>query len=94
MSQLRDFDRLNNLANVSIIPIDVKAVKPIKYIDADMVKKIEDNGFFIEKLPNAYKIKVCDNIHDFVDDFEGYCRKRAHLKLLFPEGSFKIMDEN
>jgi len=94
MFELTDFDRLSNLANVSIIPIDVKSVRtPIKHIDENIAEKIKNNGFFIEKLPNAYKIKVCKNIHDFVNDFEGFCRKRAHLKSLFPEGSFKVKEE-
>lgn len=89
MVDLFHYYQIRNLGNTVIIPIKVKGVRPLTSITEAIADKIRTAGFSIEKRPNAYKIKVLDNIHDVVDNFEHFLSKRNELKSLFPQGTFK-----
>ena len=59
-------------------------------VDAE---RIAAAGFPIEKLGNAYLVRVTENILDVKKDFAYFSRRRAELKKLFPEKFFIIEDE-
>jgi hypothetical protein len=57
------------------------------------VDRIVSAGFPIEKLGNAYLVRVTENIQDVLNDFPRFSKRRAELKSLFPENFFLIKEE-
>jgi len=62
------------------------------YIEDDLVQKISDRGFSIEKFNDGYLIKVSDRLDDVLSDYETFSRRRDELKFLFPPGAFRGSD--
>ena len=54
---------------------------------------ISGAGFPIERIGDGYLVQVTESIHDVVDDFALFSRRRAELKSLFRDGLFTIADE-
>ena len=50
-------------------------------------------GFPIEKIGDGYLVQVTESIHDVVNDFAHFSKKRAELKALFRDDMFLIKDE-
>ena len=82
--------KIETLVTTSIIPIITKSVKPIEFISDELFQKIQENGFSIQKLANAYRIDICDDLHCIINDYELFAARRAKLKSLFPEDTFRI----
>lgn len=59
------------------------------YIEEDLIQKIRDHGFSIDKLNDGYLIKVTENLQDMIDDFESFAKRRNILRSLFPKGVIK-----
>ncbi|MDR2637805.1 MAG: hypothetical protein LBB55_05645 [Zoogloeaceae bacterium] len=59
-------------------------------VDAE---RIAAAGFPIEKIGNAWLVRVTENIQDVLDDFPRFSKRRAELKSLFPENFFLIKKE-
>jgi hypothetical protein len=55
--------------------------------------RIAAAGFPIEKLGNAYLVRVTEDIRDVAKDFAFFSKRRAELKRLFPENFFLIKEE-
>lgn len=55
--------------------------------------RIDKAGFPIEKLGESYLVRVTEKIHDVIDDFPYFSRRRAELKGLFRDGLFEMKDE-
>lgn len=85
--------RLENLANISIIPKQTRGVKPVEYINAALAERIQEFGFSIQELPGAYKVRIVDTIHDAINDFSKFSDRRALLKSLFPKDTFRVTHE-
>jgi hypothetical protein len=59
-------------------------------VDAE---RIAAAGFPIEKIGNAWLVRITENIQDVLDDFPRFSKRRAELKTLFPENFFLIKEE-
>jgi len=87
--------RFENIPHHLLVPakyVQEQTKDSAYYIEDDLVQKISDKGFSIEKFNDGYLIKVSDKLEDVLSDYETFSRRRDELKSLFPPGVFRGLD--
>jgi len=87
--------RFENIPHHLLVPakyVQEETKDSAYYIEDDLVQKISDKGFLIEKLNDGFLIKLSDKLEDVLSDYETFSRRRDELKALFPPGAFRGSD--
>jgi len=87
--------RFEDLAHHFLVPakyVQEQTRNSAYYIEGNLVQKISDKGFSIEKFNDGYLIKVSDKLDDVLSDYETFSRRRDELKCFFPPGTFRGFD--
>lgn len=57
------------------------------------IQKLEESGFFVEKIGDGFIVRVTQNIADVNDNFAIFSERREEMRKLFPQNFFKGEDD-